>query len=150
MEREIPRPSCYSGSRAGGPGHHVSEGEVLQLVPDLRADLCPDGQQDALALVVARPVLMGLAEVPGDDRSIDGCHDLGEGDLVGLASEDVPPADPALGPHEARALECEEDLLEVGLGEGGALGDVAHRGGRLGRSVQGEGEQRSAGVVTPG
>ena len=56
-------------------------------------------------------------------------HDLAEGDLGRVAGEHVAAAHPPLGAHQPGALEGEEDLLEVGLGEAGALGDVAHRGG---------------------
>ena len=69
---------------------------------------------------------------------------------LGVPGQDVPAADPALGTHEAGPLQGQQDLLEVGLGQAGALGDVAHRGrGGLG-AVQGQREQRPAGVVTPG
>ena len=39
--------------------HHVGEGEGLEVLAHVLADLGPDGEQDALALVVARPVLVG-------------------------------------------------------------------------------------------
>ena len=47
------------------------------------------------------------------------------------------------------ALEREEDLLEVRLGEPGALGDVAHRGGARLVGVERERQQRPARVVAP-
>ena len=47
---------------------------------------------------------------------------------VGLAGEHVATADPPLGPDEPGPLQGEQDLLQVGLGEPGALGDVPHRG----------------------
>ena len=112
------------------------------------ADVGPDGQQDALALVVAGPVGVGLAEVAGGDRAVDGGDDLGQRDLLGRAGQDVAAADAPLGAHQTGALEGEQDLLEIGLGQPGALGDVAHRGRRLG-AVEGQREQRPAGVVTP-
>ena len=46
---------------------------------------------------------------------------------AGVAGEHVAAADAALGAHQPGALEGEQDLLEVGLGQAGALGDVAHR-----------------------
>ena len=67
-----------------------------------------------------------------------------------VAGEHVAAADAALRPHEPGALEGEQDLLEVGLGEAGALGDVAHRGRALLVGVQRQREQRPAGVVTSG
>ena len=98
------------------------------------ADLGPDGEQDALALVVAGAAGVGLAEVAGHDRAVDRRDDLGQGDLLGRAGEHVAAADAPLGADEAGALQGQQDLLEVGLGEAGALGDVAHRGGdRLAR-----------------
>ncbi len=42
--------------------------------------------------------------------------------------EDVAAADAALGAHEPGALERQQDLLEVRLGQAGAFRDVAHRG----------------------
>ena len=42
------------------------------------ADVGPDGQQDALALVVAGAVGVGLAEVAGGDGAVDGGDDLGQ------------------------------------------------------------------------
>ena len=115
----------------------------------LVADVGPDGQQHALALVVAGAVLVRLAEVADDDGPVDRADDLGEGDLLRRPGEHVAAAHAPLRAHQAGALEGQEDLLEVGLGEARALGDVAHRGGRRAR-VQGERQQRPAGVVTPG
>src|SRR5690606_13954970 len=86
-------------------------------------------------------------EVPGPDRPVDRGDDLGERDLRRLAGEHVAAADPALGPHEPRALQREEDLLEVGLGEARALRDVPHRGGAV-VAVQRQRQQRPARVVT--
>ena len=114
------------------------------------ADLVPHREEHALALVVAGPVLVGLAEVADRDRTVDGGDDLGQADLLGRAGEHVAAPDPALGAHQPGALEREQDLLEVGLGEPGALGDVAHRRGPGLVGVQGERQQRPAGVVAPG
>ena len=52
--------------------------------------------------------------------------------------------------HQAGALEGQQDLLQVGLGEAGALGDVAHGGGTRLVGVQREREQCTAGVVASG
>ncbi len=131
-----------------GPGHHVGQAVALQVGADRLADVGPDGQQDALALVVAGAVLVGLPEVAGGDGAVDRRDDLGQGDLLGWAGQHVAAADAPLRADQAGPLEGQEDLLEVGLGERGALGDVPDRGGRLG-AVQGEREQRPAGVVTP-
>ena len=114
------------------------------------ADLGPHDEQHALALVVAGAVLVGLAEVAGDDGAVDGAHDLAQRDLLRRAGQHVAAADAALRAHQTGALERQEDLLEVGLGEAGAVGDVAHRGRARRVVVQGEGQQRAAGVVAPG
>ena len=64
---------------------------------------------------------------PSDDRPVDRAHDLGQRDLGRRPGEHVPATHAPLRPHEAGALEREEDLLQVGLGEAGALGDVTDR-----------------------
>ena len=92
-------------------------------------DLGPQRQQDALALVVTGAVGVGLAEVTGDDGTFDRAHDLGHGDGPRTPRQDVAAADTPLGADQAGALEGEQDLLQIGLGEGGALRDVADRGG---------------------
>ena len=110
----------------------------------------PDREQHALAFVVAAAVGVRLAEVAGDDRTVDGADDLAEQDLRGFARQDVAAADATLGTHDACALQCEQDLLEVGLGESGAVGDLAHRRGCSTIAVEGERQERAAGVVTAG
>ena len=70
--------------------------------------------------------------------------------LRGVAGQDVAAADTALGAHQPGTLEGEQDLLEVRLGQAGALGDVAHRRRPRLVGVQGERQQRSAGIVTSG
>ena len=69
--------------------------------------------------MIAGTVLVRLAEITGDDRSIDCSDDLREGDLLGFAGQDIATTDAALGSDEACALEGKQDLLEVGLGQGG-------------------------------
>ena len=136
-----------SPPRSRGPGHHVGQAVGLQMGTDRLPDVGPDGQQDALALVVAGAVRVGLSEVAGGDGAVDGGHDLGQGDLLGRAGQHVSAADASLGADEAGALQGQEDLLEVGLGQAGPLGDVPDRGRCLG-PVEGQREQRPAGVVT--
>ena len=46
------------------------------------AHVGPDAQEDALPLVIAGPVGVGLAEVAGHDGAVDGADDLAEGDLI--------------------------------------------------------------------
>ena len=66
----------------------------------------------------------------------------------GRAGQHVAAADAPLGAHQPGALEGEQDLLQVRLGEAGALGDVAHRRRPVGVGVEGQRQQRPAGVVT--
>ena len=73
------------------------------------------------------PFWCGWPKSPDDDRAVDGAHDLAEGDLVGQACEHVPAPDASLGADEAGALQCQQDLLEVGLRKPGPLGDVPDR-----------------------
>lgn len=102
------------------------------------AHLRPHGQQHALPLVIARAVLVRFAEIAGDDGPVNRAHNLTQGDLLGRPSQDVATPDPSLGTHQTGALQGEENLLEVGLGQTGALGDVANRRRLAGTRVQGE------------
>ncbi len=117
---------------------------------DATADPGPHREEDALAFVVTGAVLVGFAEISQRDRTIDGRHDLTEGDLVRSAGEGVATPHAALGMHDARPLQGEEDLFEVGLREARSLRDIAHRGGAGLVGVQGQGDKCSAGVITPG
>ena len=95
------------------------------------------------------PSWWGSPKSPSGDRAVDGRHDLAEGDQARLPGQDVAAADAALRAHDAGALEGQEDLLEVRLGEPGALGDVAHRRGAGLVGVERERQQRPARVVAP-
>ena len=71
-----------SGDRFAGPGRvapghgdDVGQGEGVEVAAHVLADVGPDGQQHALALVVAGAVGVGLAEVAGHDRAVDGADD---------------------------------------------------------------------------
>jgi hypothetical protein len=75
------------------------------------ADVGPYGQEDALAFVVARSVAVGLTEVAGHDRTVDGRHDLGEGDVLGVAGEHVATPHATLGAYETHSLQDQQDLL---------------------------------------
>ena len=119
------------------------------MLAHVLAHVGPHRQEHALALVVAGAVLVGLAEVADRDRSVDRADDLAEGDGPRLASEHVAAAHAPLGPDEAGTLQREEDLLEVRLGQSGALGDVADRRRTGLLAVEREGQQRPAGVVPP-
>ena len=52
--------------------------ERVEVAAHVLADVGPDGQQHALALVVAGAVGVGLAEVAGHDRPVDRADDLAE------------------------------------------------------------------------
>ena len=131
-----------------GPGDHVGQAVRLEPGADGLSDIGPHGEQDALPFVVAGAVFVRLAEVTRRDGAVDGRDDLGQGDLLGRACQDVAAPHAPLRPDQAGALEGQEDLLQVGLGEGGPDRDVPD--GRRGLGpVQGQREQRPAGVVTP-
>ena len=97
------------------------------------------------------PSWWGSPKSPSDDRAVDRATRSRDSVISsGGAGEHVAAADAPLRAHQPGALEREQDLLEVGLGEAGALGDVAHRGRARLVGVQREREQRPAGVVAPG
>jgi len=114
---------------SAGLDDHVREGETRQVLSHVITHIGPHAKKDALALVVAGAVTVGLAEVTSDDRAIDGGDDLGERYRFGASGEHVAATHAALGTHETDPLEAEQDLFQIGLGESGALGEVAHRGG---------------------
>ena len=101
------------------------------------ADVGPDGQEDALAFVVAGTIGMGLAEVSGRDGAVNSRDDLGQADVLGGAGQDVTAPDAPFGTHQARPFEGQQNLLEIRLGQSRPLGYVAHGCRRLG-AVQGE------------
>ena len=85
-------------ARSGRAGHRADSGQAAspraiaamsasvrasRWLAHVLADVGPDGQQDALALVVAGAVLVGLAEVADHDRAVDRADDLAQGDLGG-------------------------------------------------------------------
>ena len=90
------------------------------------AGLVPDRDQDALAFVVAGTVAVRLAEVADRDRSVDRRDDLRQLDSGWVPGQDIAATDAAFGAHQPGALEGEEDLLEVWLGQPRSLGDIAH------------------------
>ncbi len=81
---------------APGPENHVFQGKRVEMVAHVLADVGPHREQHALALVVAGPVLVGRAEVPGDDRTVHRAHDLAQGDLLGHTGQHVASPHPAL------------------------------------------------------
>jgi hypothetical protein len=55
------------------------------MMAHVRAHVGPHCEQDTLAFVVARAVLVRGPEVSGHDGAVDGAHDLAKGDLLGDA-----------------------------------------------------------------
>jgi len=110
---------------------HVLEGEAREVLAHVVADFGPHAEQDALSLVVAGTIAVGLTEVTGDDRAVDRGHNFGQGDGGGVASQHVATTDAALGANESDALQTQQNLLEVGLRETGALGQVTNGNGQL-------------------
>jgi len=137
------------GHVAPGPRHHVGQAERLEVGADRFADVRPDGQQDALTLMVAGAVGVGLSEVAGGDRPVDGRDNLGQADLLGQAGQDVATSDPSFGAHQSGPFERQEYLFEIRLGESRPLGNIPHRRGIL-APVQGKGQEGAAGVVATG
>jgi len=86
------------------------------MLAHVLADVGPDTEEHTLTFVVAGPVGVGLAEVTGDYGSVDGGNDFAEHDRVGIAGQDVSAADAALGAHQPRPLQGQENLFQVWLG----------------------------------
>ena len=112
------------------------------------ARFVPHGDQHALTLVVARPVAVWLTEVADRDRPVDGRDDLRQLNPGRVPRQHVTATDATLRAHQAGAFQGQQDLLEVGLWETGALGDVANGRRPDVVGVQGEREQRAARIVT--
>ena len=146
--------TALSAQRSEGGGHvlrprdHVCEGEAIEVAAHVRSDVGPHREERALALVVARPVLVRKTEIAEGDRSVDRGDDRAEGDLLRWSCEDVSATDAALGLHEARTFERKEDLLEVGLGEPRTFRDVADRSRNAVVAAKREGQEGSRCVVT--
>jgi hypothetical protein len=108
--------------------YQVGEGEARKVLAHVVAHVGPHPEQDALALVVASSFTMGFSEVTSDNRPVNGRHDLGERDGICGSGQYVPATHTPFGAHEANALQTEQDLLQVGLGEARAFGEVSNRG----------------------
>ncbi len=127
---------------------HVCDRERIEMSAHVLTDLLPDAEQDALALVLTRPVLVRASEISRRDRTVDSGDDLPKRYLRRRPREHVPAPDAALGPHEPGALQGEEDLLQVRLREPRPVGDVPHGGGAELVGVERERQQSAAGVIT--
>ncbi len=109
--------------------NHVSEGKAREVLSHVISHISPDAEQNTLTLMVTRSILMRLTEVSGGDRSIHGSDDLRQRYGLCGSSEHIAAPNASFRAHEPDSLQAEQDLLEVGLGESGALGEVAHRRG---------------------
>jgi hypothetical protein len=110
---------------------HVGERKAREVLAHVISHVSPHAEKYALALVVTRAVLVGLAEVASGDRSIHGGDNLSQSYGFGGPGEDVPASDAAFRSDQSHALQTEQDLLKIGLGESGALSEVTHRGRQL-------------------
>ncbi len=90
--------------------------------------LFPDGQQNALAFVVAGAVLVRFTEIAECDRSVNGSDDLAQADVLWGTCKGVAASDASFGLDQTGAFEGQEDLFEVGLRQCRALGNVLDRG----------------------
>ena len=125
-----------------GPVDELGEREPLQDLAGLVGDADPHLLQDAVPLAVV------VLAHQGGERAVDRGEDVGQRDLGRRSRQHVAAADTALRPHQPRALHREQDLLQVGLGQPGALGDLLHRRRPVG-PVQRERQERARRVVAP-
>lgn len=137
-----------SGLQASGLAHHVSQGVTQQVIAHVGADVGPHPEEDALTFVVTGPIAVRLAKVTGHNGPVHGGDNFGQGDVVGVAGQDVPTANTSLGTYEADALQDQENLLEIRLGETRSRSQISHRSGREGGFVERERQQRATGVIT--
>lgn len=110
----------------------------------------PNCEQHALSFVIARAVGMRFTKITKGDRTINCGHNFGQPDLAGWSCKHVAATHAAFALHEARALQGEQDLLQIWLGESCSFGDVAHTGWAGGLLMQGQGQQRPTCIVTTG
>jgi hypothetical protein len=136
-------PGGFAASLGGDGGEGVA-GEVVTHV--VAGDL-PHGEQHALSFMVTRAVLMRCAEIAEGDRAVDRRHNFRQPDLLRRSSEYVTPTDTALGAHEPGALQRQQNLLEVRLGECGALCDVSNRRRPGALAMQRKRQQCPTGIV---
>jgi hypothetical protein len=128
----------------------VCQRESLEVLTHVVTGLFPDRKENALPFMVAGAVLMRFAEVAKSDRSVDCRNDLAQSDVFGRACEGVPASDTALGLHEPSALQGEQDLFQVRLGESCSFGDVLDGSRTRIVGVQSQRQQGSTGIVASG
>jgi len=141
---------ALAGLGATSLSNHIGQGVSREVESHVFTNFGPDAEQNALAFVVARPIPVGLAKVTGDNRSIHRGHNFGQGNSVGRSSQEVPPADSPLGAHQTNSLEGEQNLLEVGLRESGAGGQVSNTDRQFEIFAKRQAQQGSTGVVATG
>jgi len=100
--------------------------------------------------MVACSIGVRIGEVTRDNRPVHCRDNLGQQDLLRFTGQNVSAAYATLRTHNSGTLEGQQDLLKVGLGEARAIGDVAYRPGGLSVTVERQGQQGSACIVTTG
>ncbi len=75
---------------------HVRQGVAGQVLAHMTTDVGPHPEEHALALVITGAILVGLAEVARDDRTVNGGHDLSQRDRFGGPRQNVATTDAAL------------------------------------------------------
>ena len=98
--------SSLYGPNATGLHHHVSQGETRKVLAHVIANVSPHAKQDALAFMVAGSVLVRFAEITGDNWTIDGGDDLGQGNVTGRTGENVAATYPPLRSNESHTLQA--------------------------------------------
>jgi hypothetical protein len=116
------------------------ERDAFEHAASVFGDVHPDLLQYAVALAV-----IGVF-VHRELRAFNRAHDVRQRDVLGRAREHVTAAHAALGTHQARAFDREEDLLEIGLREVRALGDFLDRRGSIG-PVERQRQERSGRII---
>jgi len=110
-------------------GDHVGQREARKVLAHVISDVRPDREEHALALVVTRAVAVRLTKVARDNGTIDRRHDLRQRYGFSAAREHVAPTNTTFGAYEPDPLQTEQNLLEVGLGQTGAFGQITNGSG---------------------
>src|SRR4051795_12565571 len=118
-------------------GYEFGKGRVLQGAHDREAHAGP--QQLGRAPVAGlgfpraddRPVRVGGDALDGGDRPLERLDDLGHGDLLGVAGEQVAAARAAPALDQPRLAQAGDEVLQIGQRQPVGLGDLGQRNGRL-------------------
>jgi len=91
---------------------HVGQREAREVLSHVVADVGPDAEQHALALVVASAILVGFAEVTRDNRSVDRRDELTEatGMTQGRSRQPARPRRRDGEPRSARVLRLSDHV----------------------------------------